>query len=280
MLSARGKGDAATAAELIDKIQDCTDCSAAGLFVFYNALGEYCETNNQPGFQLNEDRVIHYNTWQEATWLPLTGQVHEDETGHVKWFEGTLTELSQTFTLYCRGGSARDDVPGVSLGPYEVKCDITFDFTGKSPWSSNATAVDNCPDSDRFLAFQTYVGSGAIDNTSPGANPDASDEQQISADSKRIRYTWKKQLKNHLDQQTDVVADIHDITEWDDVPTGFDVAKMVIFSVMQSKADATEPVWTWDPELIADDIAADKETTNAGATLAPLAFAAFAGLLL
>jgi len=222
-----------------------------GIIWVYDALGEYCEQNGQPGYQPIElfpnsyDTLIRANTWNQGTYVMVSGNATD-----FVWTK--LSDTSGTFTLFCRAsGKTRLD-SGINIGPYSMKCDVIINSTNY--WSQNSTLVNNCSDSNRHLALLVYA-AGVVVNTPDNSNitsRDTNGQSNIAFDDNKSFFKWKTTLYNEWNQTYGVSAFIAPASaaEVANAPSAFKSIKRVIYSFLSSKADGN--IFTWDPEFAFD----------------------------
>jgi len=212
--------------------------AATGMIWAYSNLGEYCETNNVPGYQPGQDQLIQEVPWDHANW----NRVYAGLENGVYW--ATLNESRGIFTFSCRVSGANRLDGGLTVNPYSLKCDVKVDATNF--WAAST----NCSDDKRYIGLLAWIAAGHYDNTNSVNTPDSSGQAGITFGGSQSFFRWKPTFEDTVHGQSyDVNAQV--VTLFDgtlpNCPSETGDVRVGIFSFLSPKSQTS--VFFWDPEM-------------------------------
>jgi len=204
----------------------------------YFGIGEYCETNMIPGYQENStDVIIQYKNYTQATFLPLT----VGNNGNT--YSAVLQDSTGLFTLACRASTDTTRVDsGLTLGPFDIKCDITVNATNF--WSQTTT----CSASNRYIGAVAYLGSAST-NTSNLQTPGTDGQSGVFSSTSQSFFKFLTKVNvTDIAAVSAVTADIISITETfpNVLPNAIKDVRRIIFSFLSPKSSGGN-IFVWDP---------------------------------
>jgi len=225
---------------------------AAAFAFLYFGIGEYCEGNGIPGYQQNSaDTVIQYKNYTQTTFANIVGS----NTGNV--YSASLADTSGLFTLNCRASVNTRNDSGLTLGPYDVKCDVIVNATNF--WAASTT----CSDKNRYLGVIVYLAAASVNTSTLKSPVDSTGQNGFYTSTKNAYFKYMEQV--NVDGPNagiyNVTADIMDVTEnFPGLPSSISQIQRIIFSFLSPKSNGGN-VYSWDPNLgVADTVLGSSST--------------------
>jgi len=235
------------------------DASGAVVAWAFVAIGEFCNVDGAPGFQpANGDALINYFLAPAGaipTGYRSSGWIDRSPTG-INVYHGSVASSLNNFNTSCRVSAADTTYQGFAVSAFDFKCDLTIDYTGL--WSTNATAINNCTDDNRYIGVMLDVVGAAFDvdvniadlNTAI-ANSQTGNKIRFNAG--KLEFSWANFIQAGASKTT-VAAVNHAVLATyitDDTQVTYGAAataKQIIFTFDSPKSSGNN-VYMWDPQI-------------------------------
>jgi hypothetical protein len=243
--------------------QVTVDAGGAVVAWAFVALGEFCDVDGVEGFQVrngaNADYIINYFLAPLATYTQTCGVTTEPQTGLPAYYS-TITSVLNIFQTTCyvfeNNTGTQNLFNGRQISNYDFKCNVRINYAGL--WSTNASAVNGCPDTQRKIGLLLNVAGSAFDfeykqgSALNRAGANTPDGNSLTFSGGKLRFRWDNYFVSPgtpggvTGSKRAVVAAY--LQAGDATYKGASAVESFIFSFAKPKSDPNDEYF-WDPTI-------------------------------